>query len=201
MSLSLFRGSLVLPDTIIEDGFCRRWGRICFAGPQVEAPYEDVSFAVAIPELHSAWICGHSRPWGCRSRLHGRKPRGHSRLQSCSCASRTDTLFPTTTTGQPGQISRMLEGCISARRAGRSAMELGSEAFIIMGLILRKIRSGVFSRRRRDPCPEEYKACFDLGSSRWLPVRLNCRGHGLLSRSLRPRLPRYLRAFQCYGRR
>ena len=50
MSLSLFRGSLILPDTIIEDGLLAvEKGCICFAGPQVEAPYEDLSSAVAIP--------------------------------------------------------------------------------------------------------------------------------------------------------
>ena len=166
MSLSLFRGSLVLPDTIIEDGLLAvDKGRICFAGPQVEAPYEDVSFAVAIPG-------GYIAPGFVDIHVHGGAGADYmdGSLEAIRASNRahahhgTTTLFPTTTTGQPGQISRMLEGCISCK----AGWKIGDGARIggvhYYGPYFAEDKVGCHSvKGRRDPCPEEYKACFDLG--------------------------------------
>ena len=166
MSLSLFRGSLVLPDTIIEDGLLAvDKGRICFAGPQVVAPYEDVSFAVAIPG-------GYIAPGFVDIHVHGGAGADYmdGSLESIRASNRvhahhgTTTLFPTTTTGQPGQISRMLEGCISCKAGWRidDGARIGGVHYY--GPYFAEDKVGCHSvEGRRDPRPEEYKACFDLG--------------------------------------
>ena len=166
MSLSLFRGSLVLPDTIIEDGLLAvDKGRICFAGPQVEAPYEDVSSAVAIPG-------GYIAPGFVDIHVHGGAGADYmdGSLEAIRASNRahahhgTTTLFPTTTTGQPGQISRMLEGCISCKAGWRidDGARIGGVHYY--GPYFAEDKVGCHSvEGRRDPCPEEYKACFDLG--------------------------------------
>lgn len=166
MSLSLFRGSLVLPDTIIEDGLLAvDKGRICFAGPQVKAPYEDVSSAVAIPG-------GYIAPGFVDIHVHGGAGADYmdGSLEAIRASNRahahhgTTTLFATTTTGQPEQISRMLEGCISCK----TGWTIGDGARIggvhYYGPYFAEDKVGCHSvEGRRDPCPEEYKACFDLG--------------------------------------
>ena len=166
MSLSLFRGSLVLPETIIEDGLLAvDRGYICFAGPQVEAPYENVSSAVTIPG-------GYIAPGFVDIHVHGGAGADYmdGRLEAIRASNRahahhgTTTLFPTTTTGQPGQISRMLEGCILCK----AGWTIGDGARIggvhYYGPDFAEDKVGCHSvEGRRDPCPEEYKACFDLG--------------------------------------
>jgi len=166
MSLSLFRGSLVLPDTIIEDGLLAvDKGRICFAGPQVEAPYEDDSSAIAIPG-------GYIAPGFVDIHVHGGAGADYmdGSLEAIRASNRvhahhgTTTLFPTTTTGQPGQISRMLEGCISCKAGWRidDGARIGGVHYY--GPYFAEDKVGCHSvKGRRDPCPEEYKACFDLG--------------------------------------
>ena len=166
MSLSLFRGSLVLPDTIIEDGLLAvDKGRICFAGPQVEAPYEDVSSAVAIPGSYIA-------PGFVDIHVHGGAGADYmdGSLEAIRASNRahahhgTTTLFPTTTTGQPGQISRMLEGCISCKAGWRIGDGARIGGVHYYGPYFAEDKVGCHSvEGRRDPCPEEYKACFDLG--------------------------------------
>ncbi len=166
MSLSLFRGSLVLPDTIIEDGLLAvDKGCICFAGPQVEAPYEDVSSAVAIPK-------GYIAPGFVDIHVHGGAGADYmdGSLEAIRASNRahahhgTTTLFPTTTTGQPEQISRMLEGCISCKAGWTigDGSRIGGVHYY--GPYFAEDKVGCHSvEGRRDPCPEEYKACFDLG--------------------------------------
>ena len=166
MSLSLFRGSLVLPDTIIEDGLLAvDKGRICFAGPQVEAPYEDVSSAVAIPG-------GYIAPGFVDIHVHGGAGADYmdGSLEAIRASNRvhahhgTTTLFPTTTTGQPGQISRMLEGCISCKAGWRIGDGARIGGVHYYGPYFAEDKVGCHSvEGRRDPRPEEYKACFDLG--------------------------------------
>ena len=166
MSLSLFRGSLVLPDTIIEDGLLAvDKGRICFAGPQVEAPYEDVSSAVAIPG-------GYIAPGFVDIHVHGGAGADYmdGSLEAIRASNRvhahhgTTTLFPTTTTGQPGQISRMLEGCILCKAGWRIGDGARIGGVHYYGPYFAEDKVGCHSvEGRRDPCPEEYKACFDLG--------------------------------------
>ena len=166
MSLSLFRGSLVLPDTIIEDGLLAvDKGRICFAGPQVEAPYEDVSSAVAFPG-------GYIAPGFVDIHVHGGAGADYmdGSLEAIRASNRahahhgTTTLFPTTTTGQPGQISRMLEGCISCKTGWRIGDGARIGGVHYYGPYFAEDKVGCHSvEGRRDPCPEEYKACFDLG--------------------------------------
>ena len=166
MSLSLFRGSLVLPDAIIEDGLLAvDKGRICFAGPQEEAPYEDVFSAVAIPG-------GYIAPGFVDIHVHGGAGADYmdGSLEAIRASNRvhahhgTTTLFPTTTTGQPGQISRMLEGCISCKAGWRIGDGARIGGVHYYGPYFAEDKVGCHSvEGRRDPCPEEYKACFDLG--------------------------------------
>jgi len=76
----------------------------------------------------------------------------------------TTTLFPTTTTGQPGQISRMLESCISCKAGWRIGDGARIGGVHYYGPYFAEDKVGCHSvEGRRDPCPEEYKACFDLG--------------------------------------
>ena len=201
MSLSLFRGSLVLPDTIIEDGLLAvDKGRICFAGPQVKAPYEDVSSAVAIPG-------GYIAPGFVDIHVHGGAGADYmdGSLEAIRASNRahahhgTTTLFATTTTGQPEQISRMLEGCISCK----TGWTIGDGARIggvhYYGPYFAEDKVGCHSvEGRRDPCPEEYKACFDLGIIQVATCAAELPGATAFYRSLRARLPCYLRAFQCH---
>jgi N-acetylglucosamine-6-phosphate deacetylase len=53
----------------------------------------------------------------------------------------TTTIFPTTTTGTPDQLDRMLNACLSFRRVTKSTMELVSEGCIITDRSSQPIKS------------------------------------------------------------
>ena len=166
MPLSLFRGSLILPDSVLADGLlATENGDIVYAGPHQEAPFKDLASAVVIDE-------GYIAPGYVDIHVHGGAGADYmdGTLDSFVAANRvharhgTTTLFPTTTTGKPEQIRRMLQASLEARESWQpdNGARIGGVHYY--GPYFAADKVGCHSvEGRRDPRPGEYLADFDLG--------------------------------------
>ena len=119
MPLSLFRGSLILPDSVLADGLLAiENADIVYAGPHQEAPFKDLASAVVLDE-------GYIAPGYVDIHVHGGAGADYmdGTLDSSVAVNRvharhgTTTIFPTTTTGKPEQIRRMLQASLEARES------------------------------------------------------------------------------------
>ncbi|MEW6304944.1 MAG: amidohydrolase family protein [Verrucomicrobiota bacterium] len=76
----------------------------------------------------------------------------------------TTTIFPTTTTGSPGQIEAMLAACRKAQATWRAAHGARIGGVHFYGPYFAADKVGCHSREgRRDPQPKEYRKAFDAG--------------------------------------
>jgi len=166
MPLSLFRGSLILPDSVLADGLlATENGDIVYVGPHQEAPFKDLTSAVVIDE-------GYIAPGYVDIHVHGGAGADYmdGTLDSFVTANRvhtrhgTTTLFPTTTTGKPEQIRRMLQASLESRESWQPDKGAKIGGVHYYGPYFAADKVGCHSvDGRRDPCPEEYLADFDLG--------------------------------------
>ena len=115
MNHSVFRGNLVLPDQILEDGcLVTSDGLIDYVGPWDACPVEEQK---AVKHVKGGWIA----PGYIDIHVHGGENADYmdGTTEAVRIANRiharhgTTTLFPTTTTGTPDQLDRMLHACLS----------------------------------------------------------------------------------------
>src|SRR5205814_8157387 len=117
----VFRGRVVLPDRILEEGsvVCRG-GRIEKVRRGRGAPR-----GAAVIDAQGGWIV----PGFVDIHVHGANGADYmdgtvdavKRANRAHLRRGTTTIFPTTTTGSPAQVRRMLETCLEARRSWSSA--------------------------------------------------------------------------------
>jgi N-acetylglucosamine-6-phosphate deacetylase len=152
VSAVLFRGSVVLPDGVLEDGavLCEG-GRIAAVGTEVEAP------AGAL-EVDGAFVA----PGFVDIHVHGGEGADFmdGTLQAVLTATRaharhgTTTIFPTTTTGSPEQLEAMFDACAAAP-AGSGARVAGVHLY---GPFFAADKLGCHGADgRRDPEAAEYE--------------------------------------------
>ena len=113
----VFRGGVVLPERVLDDGavFCRE-GRIL----AVRRPGRLPRHAVVI-DAGEGWIV----PGFVDIHVHGGNGADYmdGTAEAVRTANRahlrrgTTTIFPTTTTGSPAQVRRMLDACLKVRRS------------------------------------------------------------------------------------
>ena len=155
----VFCGRVVLPDRVIENGavVCRD-GRIAAVTRRVPAGAKVVRGAWIVPgfvDIHvhggegADYMDGTAEAVRIANRAHLR--RG------------TTTIFPTTTTGSPEQVRRMIDACLEVRRAWTAADGARIGGVHLYGPYFAEKKVGCHSvAGRRDPRASEYDEYFRL---------------------------------------
>jgi N-acetylglucosamine-6-phosphate deacetylase len=161
----LFRGTVLLPDRLLQGGavLCRA-GRIEAVGPadQIAAGAADIVDAgdgyisPGFIDIHVHGGDGADFMDGTVEAFH-RANRAHARHG-------TTTIFPTTTTGSPAQIKRMLAACAAAQVGWEIAQGAQIEGVHFYGPYFAEDKVGCHPRDgRRDPDETEYRAALESG--------------------------------------
>ncbi|MDC0263901.1 amidohydrolase family protein [Verrucomicrobia bacterium] len=166
MNHSVFSGNLVLPDQILEDGcLVTSDGLIDYVGPWDACPVEEQK---AVKHVKGGWIA----PGYIDIHVHGGENADYmdGTTEAVRIANRiharhgTTTLFPTTTTGTPDQLDRMLHTCLSVQENHQISDGARIGGVHYYGPFFAQDKVGCHSvDGRRDPDPGEYMRCFDLG--------------------------------------
>ena len=166
MNHSVFRGNLVLPDQILQDGcLVTGEGLIEYVGPWDTCPVEEQQ---AVKHIKDGWIA----PGYVDIHVHGGENADYmdGTTEAVRIANRiharhgTTTLFPTTTTGTPDQLDRMLHACLSVQENHQISDGARIGGVHYYGPFFAPDKVGCHSLDgRRDPDPDEYIRCFDLG--------------------------------------
>jgi N-acetylglucosamine-6-phosphate deacetylase len=157
------RGNLVLPDSVLPDAFLLiRSGKI--ASIQTECP----SWSGPIIELKSGYVS----PGFIDIHVHGGGGADYmdGTVEAVKKANRahlrhgTTTIFPTTTTGTPEQLERMVQACLKVRDAWTPGDGPRIGGIHFYGPYFAEEKVGCHApEKRRNPVPEEYNHFFSLG--------------------------------------
>ena len=164
MTPVVFRGRTILPDKILNDGavVCRN-GRIEAIISGRRSPRNST-----VVEAKSGWIV----PGFIDIHVHGADGADYmdGTVEAVRTANRahlrrgTTTIFPTTTTGSPAQVRRMLDACVEVRRSWTPADGARIGGVHLYGPYFAEKKVGCHSvAGRRDPSVEEYEGYFKLG--------------------------------------
>ena len=166
MSESIFRGDLILPDRLLSDGCLMvRNGLIDFVGSWNACPVEAPE---TVHQIKDGWIA----PGYIDIHVHGGDNADYmdGTPEAVRIANRmhskhgTTTIFPTTTTGTPDQLDRMLNACLSVQESYQISDGARIGGVHYYGPFFAADKVGCHSvEGRRDPDPKEYIRCFDLG--------------------------------------
>ena len=160
----IFRGQVVLPDRVVDAGaiLCRG-GRIERLPRGARGPR-----AARVIEWPSGWIV----PGFVDIHVHGGGGADYmdGTLEAVRTAGRTHlrhgatTVFPTTTTGSPAQIQRMLDACAAVRAAWTPADGARIAGVHLYGPYFAAKKVGCHAvEGRRDPSVSEYENYFRQG--------------------------------------
>ena len=156
----------MLPDQILQDGcLVTGDGLIEYVGPWDTCPVEEQQ---AVKHIKDGWIA----PGYVDIHVHGGENADYmdGTTEAVRIANRiharhgTTTLFPTTTTGTPDQLDRMLHACLSVQENHQISDGARIGGVHYYGPFFAPDKVGCHSLDgRRDPDPDEYIRCFDLG--------------------------------------
>lgn len=159
-----FRGRVVLADRVLEEGV------VVSSGGRIEAVRagSKVPRGVEVVEAGSGWIASgyvdiHVHGGAGADYMDGTAD-AVMQANRAHLQRGTTTIFPTTTTGSPEQVRRMLDACIAVRRAWTAAAGARIAGVHLYGPYFAAPKVGCHSvEGRRDPAAEEYDAYFKLG--------------------------------------
>jgi len=161
---TLFRGRVVLPDRILDEGtvLCHN-GRIDAVKRGDRAPRQ-----ANLIDARGGWIV----PGFVDIHVHGGAGADYmdGTAEAVKTANRahlrrgTTTIFPTTTTGSPQQVRRMLDACLAVQRSWTPADGARVAGVHLYGPYFAEKKVGCHSvEGRRDPSADEYDEYFRLG--------------------------------------
>lgn len=188
MTPLVFRGRTILPDKILNDCavVCRN-GRIEAIISGRRSPRNST-----VVEAQSGWIV----PGFIDIHVHGADGADYmdGTVEAVKTANRahlrhgTTTIFPTTTTGSPAQVRRMLDACVEVRRGWTPADGARIGGVHLYGPYFAEKKVGCHSvAGRRDPSAEEYEGYFKLGIVKIATCAAELPGAGELYRAARRR--------------
>ncbi|MEN9634822.1 MAG: hypothetical protein RL077_3226 [Verrucomicrobiota bacterium] len=164
---SVFLGTIILPDRLLEDGaLVSAGGQIIASGPRSTVAIPADALVQAVP------LGGYLAPGYVDLHVHG---GGGADYMDGSVAAvitangaharhGTTTIFPTTTTGSPSQISAMLTSCQAVARAEAITQGARIGGVHFYGPYFAEEKVGCHLRSgRRDPDPAEYREHFERG--------------------------------------
>ena len=158
---TLFRGAVVLPSEVLEDGavLCVN-GRIEAVGRRNEVRGDAEIVDAAGGFVAPGYVDIHTHGGDGADFMDG---TAEAVRTACRAHARhgTTTIFPTTTTGSPAQLEAMLSTCAEVQRARDGARIAGVHLY---GPFFAEDKVGCHSiSGRRDPDPAEYRGYFDTG--------------------------------------
>lgn len=163
---SLIRNAtLILPDGLMENGSVLiQDGTISGVGLWDGSPDDDVTIIDAQGGyLSPGFIDIHVHGGGGADFMDGNTDAVSTALKTHTRHG-TTTIFPTTTTGSPAQITAMLAACTSVRESWQPADGARLEGVHFYGPYFAADKCGIHADTgRRDPIDEEYRAAFDRG--------------------------------------
>ena len=158
------RGDLILPDRILEDSYLVvRDGRIT----AIESD-KSVSEGMLLVELADAYISPgfvdlHVHGGGGADYMDG-TPEAVRTANRAHLRHGTTSIFPTTTTGTPEQLHRMIQACLAVRDYWSTADGAAIAGIHFYGPYFAEDKVGCHSKSgRRDPTPAEYERFLSLG--------------------------------------
>jgi len=159
-----FRGRVVLPSAVLDPGVvvCRD-GRIASARRGTAAPPRteviDVGDGWIVPGFVDIHVHGGAGADYMDGDAEAVRTANRAHL---SCG--TTTIFPTTTTGSPAQVRRMLEACRTVRQTWTAADGARIGGVHLYGPYFAAAKVGCHSvEGRRDPAASEYDEYFRMG--------------------------------------
>ena len=155
----VFCGRVVLPDRVIENGavVCRD-GRIAAVTRRVPAGAKVVRGAWIVPGFVDIHVHGGEGADYMDGTAEAVRIANRAHLR---CG--TTTIFPTTTTGSPEQVRRMIDACLEVRRAWTAADGARIGGVHLYGPYFAEKKVGCHSvAGRRDPRASEYDEYFRL---------------------------------------
>ena len=164
MSELVLRGRAVLPDAVLDDATI-----ICRNG-RIESVKRAGKSRTNAPEVHagSGWIV----PGFIDIHVHGGAGADYmdGTAEAVKTVNRahlrrgTTTIFPTTTTGSPEQVRRMLDACMEMRRSWTAEDGARIGGVHLYGPYFAEKKVGCHRvDGRRDPSAAEYSEYFRLG--------------------------------------
>ncbi|MFT5469433.1 MAG: N-acetylglucosamine-6-phosphate deacetylase [Verrucomicrobiales bacterium] len=167
-SPTVFRnGTLIFPQQLLESGaVVIEDGRITFAGPEADAEFpvdaeiidaEGGFIAPGFVDLHVHGASGadfmDGTPDAVRTAIAGHTKFG------------TTTIFPTTTTGSPAHLERMLDACEAVQKTWNPGEHARLAGVHWYGPYFASSKVGAHpAGHERDPDPDEYTKAFDRES-------------------------------------
>src|SRR5262245_24674847 len=160
----VFQGRIVIPDGIVEDGqLLVQDGRIAAIRRGGRVPRN-----ATVVDAGRGWIV----PGFVDIHVHGGDGADYmdGTAAAVITANRahllrgTTTIFPTTTTGTPAQVRRMLDACLQVRKSWTAADGARIGGVHLYGPYFAEKKVGCHSvEGRRDPQAQEYDEYFRLG--------------------------------------
>jgi len=155
-------GNLILPDAVLDDAYVVALnGRIAAIGqerPSWDGPVIETGDGYISPgfvDIHVHGGAGSDYMDGMAQAVRTAN-RAHLRHG-------TTTIFPTTTTGSPEQLDRMIRACMDVRDHWSLADGARIGGIHFYGPYFAEDKVGCHSvKGRRDPVPEEYRRFFSL---------------------------------------
>jgi N-acetylglucosamine-6-phosphate deacetylase len=160
----VFRGRIVVPEGIVENGqLLVEGGRLAEVRRSGRIPRDAM-----VADAGSGWIV----PGFVDIHVHGGDGADYmdGTAEAVRTANRahlrrgTTTIFPTTTTGNPAQVRRMLDACLKVRKDWTAADGARIGGVHLYGPYFAEKKVGCHSvEGRRDPMAQEYEEYFRLG--------------------------------------
>lgn len=164
LPLVFHNGTVVLPDKLLPDAavVCEG-GRIRRIGRLRALPHEATLVDARGGYITPGFVDIHVHGGDGADFMDGTADAVHT---ACRAHARhgTTTIFPTTTTGSPAQLSTMLAACLEVQRSGASADGARIAGVHFYGPYFAPDKVGCHSKAgRRDPDAREYRRHFATG--------------------------------------
>lgn len=159
--LFICNGTIILPDQLVEGGavLCER-GKITAIGKRVPAPKHATVIDAKGGYISPGFIDIHVHGGAGADFMDATVPAVRTALKA-HARHGTTSIFPTTTTGSPAQIMRMLKACREARRTWQAAHGARIAGVHVYGPYFAEDKVGCHSKAgRRAPNPAEYARWF-----------------------------------------
>lgn len=155
-----FRGHLVLPDRVLNGTLELNDGRIHAIHPRSRTAHIDAEDGYIVPGYIDIHVHG-----GAGADYMDGTPQAIRAANRAHAARGTTTLFPTTTTGSPTEISRMINACATTKKSWKPASAEARIAGVhLYGPYFAEDKVGCHSvQGRRDPTPEDFNQYFASG--------------------------------------